>query len=750
MRKLKFFALILSLMTFLGAFAACNPENSSSESSTPTHTCESVCEECGKCTDEACTDEACEDKCAGHTQAPAHECESVCPECGKCTDADCTEDACEDKCPGHTVDLEPEPEVPSNDTQATFDTFEKTGEYEYSLKVSNSTETLAMESLVSVNALSSWTLSSDADGNQTIADKIAALSAGDNTYYVLVTAEDGSMQLYTLKIRRKPLYDVVFDVAGGTSVENQRVEEGGVAIAPETTKEGYDFSGWNYDFTTPITENKTIVASWTEIEYTISYNLNGGSVATNNPETYYIESGEITLTNPTREGCQFVGWTGTGVNEPTMSVIIYTGSTGNREYVANWEYEEYTITYHLNGGTNSNDNPTNYTVDTADITLVAPTQSGYEFGGWYKTSDFDANSRISVITKGSLGNLNLYAKWTEDTIGEGSLPGVTVTQTLSQYVTNRDYASISAYTAFTNVAQPAYVTPGLMEGLIPQGLDVWEERELLFISAYFDGKNTSGSKSSMIVVIDLKTGTLWGKYCLKNIDGSNHTGHVGGLAVTQKNIFLANSRTLYRIPLSQIMSTGKSGTLNIVEEIKVPVLASFCNYSNGVLWVGDFTRTELTDRPDISSVSKYTAWSAGYVMKDTESEFSSENWDSATMTYATPDYIFSITNKVQGFTFVGDKVALSTSYGRGNNSNVYIYNSPLNNKQDTNITLNGKSIPVWVLDSTYQKKSYTLMPMAEGASSYDGKLLLVFESGTRKYSNGTNPTDHVWSVTLPE
>ena len=91
-------------MVFLGAFAACNPENSSSESSTPTHTCESVCEECGKCLDADCTEEACADKCAGHTVEPTHTCESKCPTCNKCTDTTCTEAVCEDKCAGHTVE----------------------------------------------------------------------------------------------------------------------------------------------------------------------------------------------------------------------------------------------------------------------------------------------------------------------------------------------------------------------------------------------------------------------------------------------------------------------------------------------------------------------------------------------------------------------------------------------------------------------------------------------------------------------
>ena len=108
MRKFKFLTVILSLMVFFGSLTACNPGTSSQESSSSdsssSHTCESVCPECGGCLDATCTEEACEDKCEGHTVTPpAHECESECPECGKCLDATCTEEACEDKCEGHAV-----------------------------------------------------------------------------------------------------------------------------------------------------------------------------------------------------------------------------------------------------------------------------------------------------------------------------------------------------------------------------------------------------------------------------------------------------------------------------------------------------------------------------------------------------------------------------------------------------------------------------------------------------------------------
>ena len=104
--KLKSLRLILSLivsfMIFLSLFTGCNP-NTSSQEPAPTHTCESVCETCGKCTDTACTEAVCADKCQGHEIVPEHTCESVCETCGKCTDTACTEAVCADKCQGHEI-----------------------------------------------------------------------------------------------------------------------------------------------------------------------------------------------------------------------------------------------------------------------------------------------------------------------------------------------------------------------------------------------------------------------------------------------------------------------------------------------------------------------------------------------------------------------------------------------------------------------------------------------------------------------
>ena len=82
----------------------------------------------------------------------------------------------------------------------------------------------------------------------------------------------------------------------------------------------------------------TLTAQWTVHQYTITYNLAGGT-AEGNPSTYTIETKAFTLKNPTKSGYTFTGWSGTGLDgENNMTVTIPTGSTGNRAYTAHWRY----------------------------------------------------------------------------------------------------------------------------------------------------------------------------------------------------------------------------------------------------------------------------------------------------------------------------------------------------------------------------------------------------------------------------
>ena len=94
----------------------------------------------------------------------------------------------------------------------------------------------------------------------------------------------------------------------------------------------------------------TLYAQWEPTEYTIDYDLAGGTVLKGNPTTYNINTEKFRLNNPQRVGYEFLGWTGTGIIEPEKTVTIEKGSHGNREYTANWKAEEKTLKFDPNGG----------------------------------------------------------------------------------------------------------------------------------------------------------------------------------------------------------------------------------------------------------------------------------------------------------------------------------------------------------------------------------------------------------------
>ena len=219
-------------------------------------------------------------------------------------------------------------------------------------------------------------------------------------------------------------YTLTYNLNGGsiegTNPANYTIESENITLT-NPTREGYTFAGWTGTGLSGATQtvtiaqgsigNRSYVATWTPITYTLTYDLAGGTLATANPSEYTIESAAITLTNPTREGYTFAGWTGTGLSGATQTVTIANGSTGNRSYVATWTPITYTLTYDLAGGSVSTANPASYTIESAAITLTNPTREGYTFAGWTGTGLEEAAKSVT-IAKGSMGNRSYTATWT--------------------------------------------------------------------------------------------------------------------------------------------------------------------------------------------------------------------------------------------------------------------------------------------------------------------------------------------------
>ena len=149
-----------------------------------------------------------------------------------------------------------------------------------------------------------------------------------------------------------PTYAVTLNTNGGTIADGKDVTGYtygvGATLPTDVTRTGYTFKGWydNESLTgSPVTAiggtemgNKEYWAKWEINQYTIAYDLAGGT-AEGNPDTYTVETGAFTLKNPTKSGYTFTGWSGTGLDgENNMTVTIPTGSTGNRTYTAHWRY----------------------------------------------------------------------------------------------------------------------------------------------------------------------------------------------------------------------------------------------------------------------------------------------------------------------------------------------------------------------------------------------------------------------------
>ncbi len=192
-------------------------------------------------------------------------------------------------------------------------------------------------------------------------------------------------------------YTITYELEGGTNdssnASTYNVEDSTITFA-NPTRVGYTFTGWSVsEITTGSTGAVTTTASWKAIDYTITYNLNGGTNDSSNPSTYNVEDSTITFANPTRAGYTFAGW----------SVdTIAAGSTGTVATTASWDIADYAITYELEGGTNDSSNPSSYTIEDNTINFAYPTRTGYIFAGW----------TVAAIDAGSTGEVTTTAKWT--------------------------------------------------------------------------------------------------------------------------------------------------------------------------------------------------------------------------------------------------------------------------------------------------------------------------------------------------
>ncbi|MEI3537263.1 MAG: InlB B-repeat-containing protein [Acutalibacteraceae bacterium] len=143
-----------------------------------------------------------------------------------------------------------------------------------------------------------------------------------------------------------------------------------------------------------------LTVQWTAPTYAVTLNTNGGTIADGKDVTGYTYGVGATLpTDVTRTGYTFKGWyDNEGLTGSPVTAIGGT-ETGNKEYWAKWEINQYTITVKPENG--KADITITQDYGTAITAPADPTREGYTFIGWDK----------EIPTTMPAENITLKARW---------------------------------------------------------------------------------------------------------------------------------------------------------------------------------------------------------------------------------------------------------------------------------------------------------------------------------------------------
>ena len=202
--------------------------------------------------------------------------------------------------------------------------------------------------------------------------------------------------------------------------------------ADDMTYTGYTFKGW-YDnegltgfpvtaISDTETGNKEYWAKWEANAYTVTLNTNGGTINSGNVTgyTYGVGATLPTADDMTYTGHTFVGWYDNENLTGSPIAAIGGTETGNKEYWAKWEINQYTITFDTAGGSVVTPITQNY--GTAITAPADPTREGYTFIGWDKAVPATMPAENMTVT--AQWEINRYTV-TFDTNGGSEIAPIT-------------------------------------------------------------------------------------------------------------------------------------------------------------------------------------------------------------------------------------------------------------------------------------------------------------------------------------
>lgn len=303
---------------------------------------------------------------------------------------------------------------------------------------------------------------------------------------------------------------------------------------------------------------------------------------------------------------------------------------------------------------------------------------------------------------------------------------------------------------FLNEFSPSFTVPGLLEGVIPQGICYNALLDSYIISNYYE----DGAFPSVITIVNAETGKLEKALFLQYDDGTDYTGHAGGVACSDEYIFISSDGQCFTISLEAIIKAENYERIRFESNFKLNTKGSFAAFSDDILWFGDFiesddkTKGSSTLTTTLDNGETFYAYCEGYILENGLPKFKRIN---STQTGYIPDYYIAIPEQVQGMAFskTGD-IIFSTSYGRKNNSEIHIYKDILISERVGTIDIDGNIIDLLACNNENKEKTITALPMSEGMTQSKYGVTLIFESGAEKYRQhrGKLPVDTTYIANI--
>ena len=293
---------------------------------------------------------------------------------------------------------------------------------------------------------------------------------------------------------------------------------------------------------------------------------------------------------------------------------------------------------------------------------------------------------------------------------------------------------------YNSIKKAEFQIPGLNEKFVPQGFDYDESSSNYFITGYMANENPG-----RIYFLHEDTPHEY-KYVTITIDGEDHVGHMGGVAIGTNYVWVASDKLVYRLNKSDILNAENKAEIEVVDYFTPGNGADSITIYDNKLWVGEFYMKEKYETPvahhlEVEDGETNRAIAYCYEIDETK-EFGIDS--------LTPIAGLSLPNKAQGFDFTQDgKVIVSTSYSIPD-SHILVYENALIDDNKVNVELdNETTIPVYKLSSSKLTMDIEAPSMSEEVVVKDERVYILFESACSKYKfvNRTR-VDNVQSITL--